>query len=187
MGWYYGHREPGMTTRAYFEREFPSIEIVAISSKMGVTFAACRTPEKPDQVWALVALTCWQPRSEYNFGYKSMDETMEPAEDRCPASILDLLTPTTNEHARTWRARCRAWLEQCAISATITEGTRIRFDKQLEFTDGCKGDVFVKCAKRNTFWRMSPLDFTPQIGRPEYVAATVRIARWQDRKYTIEP
>lgn len=39
---------------------------------------------------------------------KPISEDMGPADDRCPPSILDLLTETGNETALDWRRRCRA-------------------------------------------------------------------------------
>lgn len=60
-----------------------------------------------DDVFGLVVLTSTNARDYYNFGYKMMDETEGPYYNRCPKSILDLLTPTDSEFANRWRARCR--------------------------------------------------------------------------------
>lgn len=43
---------------------------------------------------------------------KAMSEIMGPAEDRCPASILKLLSPTDNEYASDWRERCWKNIEE---------------------------------------------------------------------------
>lgn len=61
-------------------------------------------PVDDGAVFAVVFLTtvkgCW-------FYYKDMSEDMGPCEDKCPASILNLLPETTNEYALDWRQRCR--------------------------------------------------------------------------------
>lgn len=48
---------------------------------------------------------------------KPISEDMGPADDRCPARILDLLTETSSEIARDWRDRCRA---SCRDSSTAS-------------------------------------------------------------------
>lgn len=56
---------------------------------------------------ASVVLTRINSSVHYNFGMKVMDESMGPSEYKCPASILNLLSPTDNEYAAEWRRRCR--------------------------------------------------------------------------------
>lgn len=50
-------------------------------------------------------------RDYFNFGVKTMEESMGPCEDHCPASILSLLSPTDSEYANNWRERCRKNIE----------------------------------------------------------------------------
>lgn len=45
-------------------------------------------------------------RDGYWFGYKDMNETMNPYYYSCPKSILKMLTPTDNEYALEWRKKC---------------------------------------------------------------------------------
>jgi len=100
MGWTTLHRDPGTTDREFFETEFPTTlardgEILACATVRNVFYAAVRTRES-GQVWALVVLLRRSRAgvgSWYNFGYKEMDERMGPAEARCPARVLDLLSP----------------------------------------------------------------------------------------------
>ena len=86
------------------------------SAMVGATYyAACRsefTDGRPAEVWAAVALTDARrnPRDGTEWGYKLMCEEEGPNADRCPASVLRLLTPTKDEWAREWRDRCRARL-----------------------------------------------------------------------------
>jgi hypothetical protein len=56
---------------------------------------------------------------------------MGPAEDRCPACILDLLTEPSNDWAREWRGRCRARLAK----PRPRKGQTVAFAKPLTFTN----------------------------------------------------
>lgn len=74
------------------------------------------------RVWAAVFLLGYAPKDYHNFGYKDMDESMGPCESECPERILDLLTPTEYEHAKDWRARCRAYHAARKARPKITPG-----------------------------------------------------------------
>lgn len=63
-------------------------------------------PEEEQRVFAVVFLTGTDMREYFNFGYKDMDETVEPCYYDCPKSILKLLTKTDNESALMWRKKC---------------------------------------------------------------------------------
>lgn len=96
-------------------------------------------PEKERKTWACVFLTSVNKMDYYNFSYKDMDETMLPYEYNCPASILDLLSPTDNELATEWRNRCRANIEAKKLPTALKNlpvGAVIRFisrdGKQVE-------------------------------------------------------
>ncbi len=96
MGWTYTHRERGMSTQAFFEREFPDTlsrngEILASAVVSGTFYAAVKDRESGN-VWAMIALT-GRSRDYHNFGYKEMDEAMGPSDAQCPARVLDLLSP----------------------------------------------------------------------------------------------
>ena len=45
-------------------------------------------PENERETWAAVFLTTTDMKDYFNFGYKDMDETCGPCEDKCPVSIL---------------------------------------------------------------------------------------------------
>lgn len=45
------------------------------------------------ETFAAVALTHTNNRDYFNFGVKTMEESMGPCEDHCPASILSLFSP----------------------------------------------------------------------------------------------
>ena len=120
MGWLYMQSLGGFSgPRQYLDDQFTyareTVQATLLKSslvKMRTYYAAVELlrPGRDREVVALVCLVRYNPcdREGYVFGYKDMDETMGPCEAECPIAILDLLTPTGNEHAVAWRARCRA-------------------------------------------------------------------------------
>lgn len=87
-------------------------------------------PENERRIHAEVFLTSVNKRDYFNFSYKDMSESMGPCEDNCPASILDLLSPTDDEYALEWRKRCRANIESRKDPNALKNlpiGTVIRF------------------------------------------------------------
>src|ERR1017187_8230297 len=124
------HREPGQSDRAFFEAEFPETltqrgEILACAT-VGGTFYAAVCDKDSGSTWALVIMII-RSRGYWNFTYKEMDETMGPAEDRCPARILDMLSPTRNEYASGWPRRCRQNAARLARATAIRPGDMVRF------------------------------------------------------------
>lgn len=88
-------------------RDFGALESedgCALSGK--VIYAAVRASGS-NRIFGLVLLT--ERRNGLLFT-KPISEDMGPAEDDCPARILDLLTAPSNENARNWRYRCRVRL-----------------------------------------------------------------------------
>lgn len=69
-------------------------------------------PVNEQQVFGAVFLTSTDNKSRFNFSYKDMDESYGPCYYDCPKGILDLLTPTTNEYANNWRAKCQEQIEK---------------------------------------------------------------------------
>lgn len=87
-----------------------AVNNVLKSAMVGSTYYAAVEKKKTDgtrEVWAAVFLTCGRSSDGTIWGYKDMDETMEPYYYDCPAGILALLTPTDNERANNWRKACR--------------------------------------------------------------------------------
>lgn len=77
---------------------------------VGSTYYAAVEHQRPDgsvHVYAVVILT---QRSKGEWGYKDMDESMDPNEARCPRSVLALLSPTDSGFAQRWRERCERQL-----------------------------------------------------------------------------
>jgi len=140
-------RRAGLTDRAFFEQEFPEMlgrqgAIAACTSLRTsgewsrVFYAAVKNNDtasyKPGATWALVVL---MQQAGQTFYYKEMDESMGPAEDECPANILDLLSPTDSEWANEWRARCRVNAERKA-KAKLKPGQVVTFARGYDFSNG---------------------------------------------------
>ena len=75
-------------------------------------FIAVDIPKEEQRVWGAVFLTSTNMKDYFNFSYKDMSESMGPCRYECPKGILDLLSPTDNEYANNWRAKCYANIEK---------------------------------------------------------------------------
>ena len=91
------------------------------------------------------------------FFYKEMDETCGPSESKCPAVILDLLSPTTDPDAAQWRARCRASIAARKITVKIdrTRDYIFRCTEDIRYRDGFvleKGKEVIATPYRKRGW-----------------------------------
>jgi len=131
MGWTGGSLDGPFTARAAIEfdlgAEFASrvIETVRYGT---VIYAAVRSPDE-ERVFGLVLLA---ERAGGVLYTKPISDDMGPAEDRCPARILDLLTEPSNEYAREWRERCRSRLAR----PHPRPGETVVFANELTFVNG---------------------------------------------------
>lgn len=116
-----------------------------------VLYAAVRI-KATDEVTAIIVLMHRNPSPSvyFNLTYKFLDESAGPNEADCPASILDLLTPTESAFALAWRAQCRANLNN--PPAKVERGATVTFGHSLHFGDGVKETTF-EFVERTTFKR----------------------------------
>ncbi len=131
MGWTAGELQERFTARAAIAFDLGedfAARVIDTARYGRVIYAAVRSRDGL-QVFGLVLLTDRQGNVLYT---KPVSEDMGPAEDRCPARILDLLTAPSNEHARQWRARCRARLAR----PRPRPGDTVTFARPLQFTNG---------------------------------------------------
>lgn len=99
--------------RKYFESEDCPTKVLKMATKGSVVYAAVEYHDQEGErvVFATVFLTQINSNDYYNFSYKDLDESAGPFESDCPASILNLLTPTDNQYANEWRKNCRDNIE----------------------------------------------------------------------------
>lgn len=109
--------------------------------KRNTLFAAVKDLNT-EQVFACIYLLRWSPKSDYNFSYKAMDETVGPYNYDCPKRIMDLLTPTDNDFANQWREKVRMYHKMNDILKK--PNTTIKLNKPVEFTNGLKFSYFKK-------------------------------------------
>ncbi len=131
MGWTGGELRKPFTALAAIEfdlgEDFAG-RVIDTALYGSVVYAAVRSRDG-QEVFGLVLLT---ERREGLLYTKPVSEDMGPAEDRCPARILDRLTPPSNEYARQWRERCRARLAK----PTPRPGQTVIFAERVKFTNG---------------------------------------------------
>lgn len=181
-----GHKRP----KAYLDAQFTFLPDEAAkrttglrvlrSSMVGqVYYAAVQTydAERPKTVFAVVCLTRWNPKARdgYIFGYKDMDESCGPYETKCPAAILDLLSEPPNDHAREWRARCRARLA-LTTRKTPKTGDRLVFPEPVKFTDGYEGREFEVVRRQRAIL----------LQRPD-TRVLCKVSRLMERRWSIVP
>ena len=105
---------------------------------------ATETEAEQSKVFAAVCLTSTDTRDYFNFSYKDMDESMSPYQFDCPKGILDLLTPTDNEYALTWRNTCYEKLKAKNNPNALNKlplGSVIQFTLEHDTTMNKKGSI----------------------------------------------
>lgn len=140
MGWLWMHKPKGMKVADFLINysgalrwtDSPCTYRVLDHSIVGLKtfYAAVEQVHKETgerRVWAAVFLLGYCPKSEHNFGYKDMDESMGPWETECPERILDLLTPTESGYANDWRTRCRAYHAARRARPKIEVGDTLKY------------------------------------------------------------
>lgn len=108
----------------------PDVKVLRSIVRNNVHYAAV-LDLKTGEVFATVIVTDIDlTDKEENFAYRDMDETVGPQETDCPATILDMLSPTDNKYALEWRQKCREKIhkesERRRNLTILPVGTRIR-------------------------------------------------------------
>ena len=148
MGWtVIDHRPVGESHEDFFARQVlgEGHEILASAHIGGIggTFYAAVREKRSGEVWALIVLTTGRAGS--SFGWKELDEAQGAAAHECPAEVLDLLSPTSDERALAWRAGCRRRLRNLAA---VRAGSRVRFESDFLTPEGpCREFVAVDPAE----------------------------------------
>lgn len=188
MGWTWTHKPHDVKAVEFLRKQYTftdgpaSMEVLADALvQRSVWYAVIKRTAPTGEVIHFLAVTLVKfANSEFNIGWKEMEDTMGPCETSCPERILDLadqLAPLDDENdkarwGRDWRARCRARIAKRKGAAK--PGDRIAFSAPIKFTDGTIERFFelVKRERRIVFkGNTSGLHF--------------RISNWQERDYAI--
>jgi hypothetical protein len=158
MGWTFTHKDKGVPIKEFFDKEFADKDgvspIVACAVIEKVAYLAYRS--KDSLIYGLVCALQYAPKDyNFNFGYKDMSEEMGPRFNKCPAQILDLLSPVEElfgdglgkDWATEWRQTCREALEK-KTSHHLKDGETIKFERP--FTSGNTFQV-VKYGRKTLF------------------------------------
>lgn len=133
MGWTAGQLDGPFTARVAIALDLGEhfAERVIATARYGTVIYAAVRSEDGGEVFGLVLLAERRGGTLYT---KPVSEDMGPAEDYCPARILDLLSAPSNEWAREWRERCRARLARGRPKKEQT----VVFAEPLHFEDGAE-------------------------------------------------
>jgi hypothetical protein len=152
MGWLTGIPLYGSTVREEVDKLLTvehagGSQRVLLSALVGMReyYAAVELtrPGQPRQVSAAMWLVeIGRGDARNSWGYKDMDETMDPFYYQCPAKILDLLTEPLNEGAAAWRQKCRDTIARRKTARGVRVGQRIRLKTPLRFSNGTTLDRF---------------------------------------------
>ena len=138
MGWTAGRLNRPFSARAAIAfdlgQQFAD-RVLATALRGRVIYAAVRSADSND-VFGLVLLTERRKGVLYT---KPVSEDLGPADDDCPARILDLLTAPRNRHASEWRRRCRARISL----PRPRPGQTVVFSGSIRFTDGSQHRTLV--------------------------------------------
>lgn len=131
-------------------------------------------PEGERKTWAAVILTRLDSRDYFNFTYKEMSEDCGPCENKCPVSILKLLSETDDEFALEWRKRCWKYHESRKSPMNLSN---LPVGASISFNDSSgKEQVYVKQPAayqfKRSFWYSPASDkYIPQ----KYIPANYTI------------
>lgn len=117
MGWDYDTKPAGMSVLDFMASTF-SNDVIAGEVVGSTVYLAVRST-KTGHVGAVVCPFMLAEQGDTNIAWKAMREEVEPFSYDCPAAILDVLSPTDNEGALTWRAKCRRKLAGEDVSPSL--------------------------------------------------------------------
>ena len=167
MGWTYTYakhwkgnkidRKAECDERLTWSNETKSSKVLKSAMVGTIYYGAVETTytDGKREVWCAVFLT--RVDSD-EFGYKDMEESMQPYYYDCPMSILKLLTPTDNEDSLKWRETCyeKHRLAKEKDLGKFPIGTRIQFVMPFNTTKHKEGEtvelIKMKRGARSTYW-----------------------------------
>ena len=105
MGWDFTKKPTDIKEFFKNEYEFSGNKVLDIEIHKNKEVYIALKIGSTSEVTALVVLLQTGKERNFEFGYKTMDESVHPFYYNCPARIFNLLTPTTSQNAKDWRAK----------------------------------------------------------------------------------
>jgi hypothetical protein len=185
MGWTYTNRAKGEKNSDFFGKDFWSdgYEVLDTAQVGFRTVYQAVRRRSDSKVFAAVHLVNWVRDVRFNFGYKSMDESMGPGEATAPERILDLLSPVAElypdggdsfEWATEWRARCWARLARQG-SLKLRTNTILALDTPIKWNGASLDRLLVENARRRIFRHLTGYGGRYKITRADLIAAGAQV------------
>ena len=147
MGWWFQYKPSDMSVKEFFEKEFNGEKIKVLDCKVVNFKTAYLAIQNPLTIFGCVCLLEYKHNEHCNFGYKDMDESMEPYYYECPESILKLLSPLSDDPkddgARRWREQCYKNIKKNKALGKIADGKTIQTNRGIGFMNGISADKFI--------------------------------------------
>lgn len=163
MGWMYVYKPKTMSIREFFEERFnyseengrygKILDCAVVNLRTAYIAYEIGDAQGKREVIAIVCALDYNPKSDCNFGYKDMDETMGPYLYDCPERILKLLTPTDHEYAKKWREKCWENIRKRKDRPMLKKDAVIEFSSPIHFRGGWKESVFTVIDPRRLIFR----------------------------------
>lgn len=143
--------------------------------------------DEPRRVFAMICRTSTTWKDGCNLFYKYMSEDMGPNEDKCPESILNLLTDTEYEAAKEWKERCRKYHEKRKLAKkdkyslkNLPVGSTIDFMLPYDTNVYGRGD-YITLKKRIIGWKYVFNRKTGAHERKDNIVWTDGHYRWKEK------
>jgi hypothetical protein len=171
MGWTFTHVEKGASVSEFFANQF---NYTREDGSYGKVLLCKSTPHEAyiayerklvgqePEVTAIVCLI-HRVKAHFNFGYKDMDETMQPYYYNCPKEVLALLTPTTNMNAQVWRNECANNNAQKVLTKALKKGDVVEFDTPFNFKGYGKAAIFTVLDIKKSHYYAQSLGITVKL------------------------
>lgn len=172
MGWSF-FRKPDNVKKWLIDNLASKFECLECKIKMRTAYMAVRDKDS-GQVFAIITLLQYVG-GEYNFGYKDMTETWGPYEADCPRSILEKLSPTSNDNALAWRAKCWENVRRREAASALKSGDQIQFKVPIKFSNGAELDTF-------------RYEWNKRFRKARFIGpdgVTYRISNWKTRNFVV--
>lgn len=158
MGWLFFHKPKGIkaieAVKDSMGKQWCAERVVAESATREAVFLVLKVPEPDSKVYvpdadgfvrviAVIAIKNY-PKSEHNFGYKDMTETMGPYGLEAPGCILDAASPLRDTNgpepeysslssATEYRARSRRMAKANSAKRSMKQGAKVELPEPLSF------------------------------------------------------